>query len=361
MDIAISGNSHTNNSGYFMFMFQEEYPITDFVDHTYTLGTGVTVLSELAVGNVDHILDREILAIVKNSTNWVGIAKYRAQYGAKGGFNVSGNISYVISPGIDFINKLRSTNLLLVKPQFRVPENPVYHNRLFFGIAKKFAPGIPRATSYATYCFDFSESNTVADLIWSHVDDSRTPVNQVAPTDIAPGKLIAGDFYPDNFGIEILTTASEEVIDIETGDRIQHLTNDYCPINGGYYHRNRRPAVLTDTGLINSQDVILFRENQMAAYSTFEHPIQGIRSNFFADIKSLALGSAVNNGVRDLYALVGDTDVPGIGLYRIPIKPNYAEDRDEWTQFQGNERKTAQYLSSLPPMITEAITIWQDV
>lgn len=362
MDIVANGNTHSNGQGFFVLRFQNDYPSNDYEDSAYELPAGVNVLSELAVGNVDHNLDREILTIVKSNTNWVGIAKYRASYiDNKGKFKFEGDISWIIDPGINSISKLRSTNLLLIKPQINASgQNPVYHNRLFFGIAMKYEPGVPRSTSYTTYCYDFSQSNTVAELIWAHVDDSRTPVNQTAPTDIDPGKIIAGDFYPGNFGIELLTNASEEVIDIETGDRIRHLTNDYCPINGGYFHRNRRPALLADVGANNSQDVIVSRNNQLSAYQLNEYPIQSFGMNFYASIRSLAIGSAVYGAIRDLYVLVGEPDTDGVSLYRIPLKSNNIDEADEWTQFQNNERSTAQYLCHIPSLIDTDTTIWQD-
>ena len=360
MDIVANGNDHDSGRGFCVLRLQYEYPSTDYDDRTYRLNVGEQYLSELAVGNVDHDLDREFMAIIKNSGNWVGIEKRWITGAAKSGFQIDGGSSWEIDPGINSISKLRSTNLLLMKPQFTSPDDPVYHNRLFFGIAMKFAPGIPRATSYTTYCFDFSESDTNADLIWNHADHSRTPMNQTAPTDIDPGKIIAGDFYPDNFGLELLTTASEEVIDIETGYMIKHLTNEYCPINGGYYHRNRRPALLADIGANSTQDVIISRNNQLFAYQTNENPIQSFSLNYFANIKSLGIGSAVSNSVRDLYVLVGYEDSLGVSLYRIPLKSNTIDDADEWTQFQNNERNSAQYLCHIPSLIANDTTIWQD-
>lgn len=360
MDIIANGNDHDSNRGFYVMRLQYEYPGTDFDDRVFQLNAGEQFLSELAVGNVDHNLDREFMAIKKNNGNWVGIEKRRISGAAKGVFQIDGGSSWEIDPGINSINKLRSTNLLLMKPQYTAPEDPVYHNRLFFGIAMQFEPGIPRYTSYATYCFDFSNSDADADTVWYHVDDSRTPANQTAPTDIDPGKIIAGDFYPDNFGLELLTTASEEVIDIESGYRIKHLTNDYCPINGGYYHLNRRPALIADIGANGTQDVIVSKSNQLSAYQTNENPIQSFSMNYFANIKSLAIGTAVSNGVRDLYVLVGHEDSLGVALYRIPLKSNNIDESDEWTQFQNNERNSAQYLTHIPSLISVDTTIWQD-
>jgi len=360
MDIIANGNDHATDRGFYIMMLQYEYPNTNFDEQIYRLNEGEQFLSELAVGNVDNDLTREFLAVKKNRGNWVGIDKRHITGVAKGAFQVDGGSCWVIDPGINSINKLGSTNLLLIKPQFTSPDAPVYHHRLFFGIATKFEPGIPRATSYSTYCYDFSESNTVANMVWCHTDDSLTPSNQTSPTDTDPGKIIAGDFYPSNFGIELLTTASEEVIDIETGLRIKHLTNDYCPINGGYYHRNRRPALIADIGATATQDVIISRNNQLSAYHAGENPIQSFSKNFSANIKSLAIGSAVYNDVRDLYILVGYEDSLGVALYRIPIKKNINSGSDEWTQFQNNERSSAQYLSHIPSLITNDMTIRQD-
>ncbi len=362
MDILVNGNDYDNDSGFYGTITQHNYPSTDLETEYYTIN-GSRFLSEMAVGNVDQTLYREFTAVVSGSNNgsdnWVGIFKGNFVSGSKDDYVNVGDIEWVIDPGIDSITNLRSTNLLLVKPQFTNPDEPVYHNRLFFGITKDFHPGIERTTSYTTYCYDFGDEDPVQ--IWSHVDNTPSPIDEIDNIDLTPGKIIAGDFYPDNFGIEILTTASEEVLDVEQGYRINHTTNDYSSENGGYYHKNRRPSLLADLGESNIQDVVLSKDNELSVYQVNEEPLQSYNINFFANIKSMAIGSAFSTSIRDLYVLVGNQDTNEAKIYRIPIKNNNIDEMDEWTQFSNNERNTAQYLYNIPSVVDESIHIRQDV
>ncbi len=359
MDVILNGNDYDTDTGFYATITQYDYPSTEYEILYRSLTDGRRFLSELAVGNVDQNFGREITAIVRTNDNWIEIMKTRFLDGTRDGYSIDEHIEPIIGPGNDNITNLRSTNLLLIKPQFNDPDEAVYHNRLFFGITKDFHPGIERTSSYTTYCYDYGDEDPVQ--IWSHVDNTPSPIDEIDNIDLAPGKIIAGDFYPDNFGIEILTTASEEVLDVEQGYRINHTTNDYSSENGGYYHKNRRPSLLADLGESNTQDVVLSKDNELSVYQVNEEPLQSYNINFFANIKSMAIGSAFSTSIRDLYILAGNQDTNEAKIYRIPIKNNNVDEMDEWTQFSNNERNTAQYLYNIPSVVDEDLTIWQDV
>jgi subtilisin family serine protease len=359
MDIVANGNRHYDGDGFVVLRLQHEYPGVAYEDQLYLLDTGYQFLSELAVGNVDDPLDRELVALILDD-DWVGMIKLKAQPLSAEYFSVDGIVDWILDPGNEDINRIESTNVLLIKPQFKKSETSVFYNWVFFGISLKYNPGIEtRVASYCTYCYDFSDS-TDAEQVWCHIDNSCDPPNQSAPLEIDPGKLIAGNFYASNDGIELLTTASEEVIDIENGHIIRHLTNDYSPINGGYYYDDRRPTLLMDLDVNNSQDLVITEGNHLSAYLAFEQPLNSYNLSFCDSIQSVVTGAAVSSSVIDIYILVGDPNQDGVRIYYIPVKDITIDDADEWTQLQNNERNTGQYLCYLPTVISDDLVIVQD-
>jgi len=356
--------AHNSGANFFidMLVFANEEGYS-FNPSSYLVDNGFRIISPLAVGVVDNSANNDIVWIESNYNpqNVQVIETYlcKLTYIGERGENFSifkGPIDEVVV-GSDTISNYGCTDLILNRPH--PLETDFVWAYVYVGIGYTRTSGSPhnqQIGSYKLLCFDFSDAFPFE--VWSH-NLSDNPLNQVQGSQKAYN-IIAGDFVEQNLGNEILIGATEEIIDAETGEFIQYLTNNLqgIPPFINYVNNHYQPAVIVDYDGNGIKDVFVYKGRNIQAYDanrnrSLFHNYQ-LPSNH--EVRSMVAGNNRLLSMQDVYAL--STTNSDTYIYFIPISTNHELFYYEWRQFNNNARKTCEYLQPLPAYVSSSTIVW---
>ncbi len=334
--------------------------------YDYYVPTGYTVLSKnLAVGNVDLAPQYEVLFVqshISNNSYILDMVKLTIPINSKcSGFAVESGKVDVIPIGIDTITHLGVTDMILSKPH---PMDQIAHqiekkSYIYFGRGYTRTFGIPyndnQVGEFTVYCIDFWEEEP--EIQWDHDynDDNQYAYHYQSMQAL---NIIAGDFIPNRPGIEIITAATDEVLDSETGEFIQFTIDKY--LWGFHLFSKYQPAVIIDYDEDNLKELFLYRGSTLKCYDSQKVEDYLYHCNLPDSIRSLISGKARNPLYRDVYALGYQLLNNETNLYYIPLTSSSNEIPYEWRQFNNNDRKTCEFYQPIPAKITNELTVWNN-
>lgn len=334
-----------------------EYSVT-----TYQLDAGWKLISPLAIGDVDSEVDKNILFIRSNydPSNHVTISTQLTKLtycDAKGGFfKVS---DYEVDNqewNNDILRYYGCTEIILARTnpeEYAAPFDLIY-----FGIGFTQVSGSPTIDGtlgyYKLYCMQFEGDATI---VWSHaMNDNSQNYNYITQKAY---NIIAGDFISDNQGLEIIAGATEEVLDADTGEFIQYLTNN-TRMDGMHINNHYQPAVITDVVTPRIMDVFVHHENHIIGFDEDKSISQYFQTTLPSgnNVMSLVAGNARIIDTHDLYAI---TTINGsTRVYYIPIVSNNQSLMYQWRQMGNNARLSCVYQQPIPSAIDAHLIVWNN-
>lgn len=321
-----------------------------------------TMLSPLAVGNVNLDSFKEIVVLMHDDDYNLHMAVVRAGFGGVSMLEIEQEQIWT-SAGAEDHRYLGVSNIILLKPIKHV-NNDIYHHQIYFQMANgevQIDPGSPRySLSYQTYCYDASDGIS---LVWDQTPGNIDHLAEVNSDFDFDWHITAGDIN-GNEGKEIITSFDDAVLDDLTGyvhTGVFEPLENYTQIYFSRYMRMIDVADLDDNGIneiiaIDADDDGFFRQmtvvdenkNIIPEYST---PVVG--DSGIDEIKDIAIGSVFSTTGTEMYILTKKGY-----FYLIDFS---SSETNDWEQEGGNERKTCCYYQKIPGMISGLVPIEHDV
>ncbi len=324
------------------------------------------LLSPIASSNIDESKENEVVFLVGKyvNTNHIGswdmvLGKITFNQNDRGSCGWDWDISDPIGDEYNAsIDDFSATDLIISNPHpNEITTNYPY---IYFGVGFSRIPRpihLAGNSFFKLYCFEFVDSNP--NLVWDY-DMASNDDNYVEVLRNG-GSIIAGDFLAYNPGIEIVISGSEEIIDSETGQFIQYITDIEDDL--GFYHdvSDLSPSVISSAIGGNTAELFSYSDNKIICYDNSKKEVEQYTNNIPGDMEvvSLVAANLSSSSSRNLVILMSD----GLNSFisSILVSNQGANYTYQWKQRQGNSRKTCEYFQPFPKMIDSDYYIWNDV
>jgi len=364
LDIVMLLKFTENNWAIRALVFHDDFSYDEY-DHY--INNSVVLSKNLAIGNVDISTCYEVLYITATTSGGeifvnmhkITLINNNRSYGF---IESSGNIE--ILP-VSTTRNLKVTDMILSKPHpldNMDKKSYVYYGRGYY--SDNIIPPSRSVGEFTLYCIDFWENEPTKKWEHDYNDDNPYSITQWMTTSTMDAlNIIAGDFIPGHPGVEIITAATDEIIDSETGEFICFTIDSWWnSLTDGLKHRFQKyqPSIILDYDEETVKELFLYKNNVVKCYDEYQIEDVVYRCTLPDSIRSLISGKARFSNYYDLYALGYNLQNHITSIYYIPLTATSNELLYEWRQFNNNGRKTCEFYQPIPCVITEDIIIWNN-